>query len=90
MRKYQKNEYCFIDEWNEHVPINWWKESRKKLNKIIHKFNLWQIKGFRDDKVRELLALIEWGKQTIGSQDGGSGYMEELEKMEHYVRSRTE
>jgi hypothetical protein len=32
------------------------------------------------------LAKIEYGKQTIGSQDGGSGYWDELDEMEQFVR----
>jgi hypothetical protein len=30
--------------------------------------------------------MIEYGKQTIGSQDGGSGYWSELDGMEKFVK----
>lgn len=42
---------------------------------------------FDIEKSKLVLAKIEYGKQTIGSRDGGSGYMEELEKMEEFVKS---
>lgn len=84
---YKKTTYLFLEEWDENTEINWWNESRKKLNKIIRDFNQWQINGFDGGKMMKLLAKIEYGKQTIGSIDGGSGYMEELEKMETFVKS---
>ena len=28
-----------IEEWDENVNIDWWKESRIKLNKVIRKYN---------------------------------------------------
>lgn len=79
--------YRFKHKWNEDTNINWWKESRIELNKIIDIYNYWQINGFNEDEVEKLLAYIEYGKQTIGSQDGGSGYLEELEDMEEFVKN---
>lgn len=77
--------YYFKQKWDEDVPIDWWKESRIELNKIIDAYNYWQIEGFSRDKAIQILGFIEYGKQTIGSKDGGSGYLEELEDMERFV-----
>jgi len=33
-----------------------------------------------------LLTKIEFGKQTIGSQDGCSGYFDALDEMEKFVK----
>jgi hypothetical protein len=81
-----EKETLFLEEWSETTGINWWNEGRKKLNKIIRKFNKWQrVHDFDPEKSRKLLSRIEEGKQTIGAKDGGSGYLEELEKMESFV-----
>lgn len=80
-------EYKFKEKWDENVTISWWKTSRIELNKIIDEYNNWQIQDdFDKDKSKKVLAKIEYGKQTIGSQDGGSGYWEELDEMEQFVR----
>jgi len=81
--------YKFEEKWDENTGIGWWDECRKELNKIIDFYNQWQIEGFPDDQVTKLRALIEYGKQTIGSMDGGSGYMEKLVEMEDFVNERT-
>lgn len=81
--------YNFVKKWDEDIEISWWKSSRIELNKIIEDYNNWQIcDDFDTDKAKILLAKIEYGKQTIGSQDGGSGYLEELENMEKFVLSK--
>lgn len=80
-------EYLFKEKWNEDTNIDWWRKSRIKLNKIIDIYNLWQINGFKDDERSFVLSNIEYGKQTIGSQDGGSGYFEELQEMENFIKS---
>ena len=77
----------YLDEWDENTNINWWDECRKKLNKVIRKFNKWQINGMKEEKVVKLLARIEHGKQTFGSRDGGSGYWYELNKMETFIKN---
>lgn len=80
--------YKFVKRWDEDTTITWWKECRIELNKIIDSYNAWQIDDdFDIEKSKRLLAKIEYGKQTIGSRDGGSGYMEDLEQMEEFVRS---
>ena len=80
-------EYKFKKKWDENTDISWWKTSRIELNKIIDEYNNWQIQDdFDKDKSRLVLAKIEYGKQTIGSQDGGSGYWDELDEMEQFVR----
>lgn len=80
--------YRFVKKWDEDTNITWWKECRIELNKIIECYNDWQITDdFDENRAKFVLAKIEYGKQTIGSRDGGSGYMEELEQMEEFVRS---
>ena len=72
--------------WDVKTDIDWWNTSRKKLNKIIDAYNNWQINGFDIDKSKKLLSKITYGKETIGSQDGGSGYWDELNEMENFVK----
>ena len=79
-----------IEEWPTNTRIAWWNDCRKKLNKVIRKYNKWQLK--RDFDVAygtELLALVRHGKNTIGSRDGGGGYKEELVRMEMHILSVT-
>lgn len=79
-------EYKFKAKWDENTDIAWWRTSRMELNKIINFYNQWQQEdNFDVTKARLLLSKIEYGKQTIGSQDGGGGYMEALEEMEQFV-----
>ena len=79
-------EYRFLSKWDEDTNIDWWRTSRIELNKIIQLYNNWQLDDdFDPDKAKKVLAHIEYGKQTIGAQDGGSGYLEELEDMERFV-----
>lgn len=80
-------EYRFVKEWNESdTTISWQIDARKILNKIIRKYNKWQYKhNFHPLKGMDLLVKIEFGKQVIGTMDGGSGYLEELEGMEMFV-----
>ena len=81
-------EYNFIKKWNEDSPIEWWNECRIELNKIIDVYNKWQMEDdFDEDKSKLVLAKIEYGKQTIGVRDGGSGYLEQLEEMEDFVKN---
>jgi hypothetical protein len=81
-------EYKFKTKWDEDTDISCWKKSRIDLNKIIDDYNNWQIEqDFSVEESRKLLAKIEYGKQTIGSQDGGSGYWDELDEMEQFVKS---
>lgn len=80
-------EYKFKNKWDEDTPINRWKKSRIELNKIIDVYNDWQIHdNFNKEKSITVLAMIEYGKQTIGSQDGGSGYWDELDDMEQFIK----
>jgi hypothetical protein len=82
------SEYKFVTKWDENTNIDWQRESRIELNNIIDFYNQWQICGFNQNKIESLLAKIEYGKQTIGNQDGGSAYLEELEEMEEFVKSK--
>ena len=80
-------EYKFKSKWDESTSIRWQKECRIELNKIIELYNTWQMEGdFDKDIAKLLLAKIEYGKQTFGSRDGGSGYWDELDEMETFVR----
>jgi len=86
-----KRSYRFVDYWDEDTNISWQKESRKRLNEAITLYNDWQIEhDFDPEKSVKVLAKIEYGKQTYGNIDGGSGYLEELEKMESFVKDYLE
>ncbi len=79
-------EYKFKDRWSENTGIGWWNECRRELNKIIDFYNTWQMEdNFSEEKAKLVLAKIEYGKQTIGSRDGGDYYLQELEDMEQFV-----
>lgn len=78
--------YNFKKPWSENTSIDWWRESRIELNKAIHLYNNWQIKGYCEQKAHILLATIELGKQTYGAQDGGEEYLRELLEMETFVK----
>ena len=81
-------EYKFKSKWDETSPIDWCNECRKELNKIIDCYNTWQMEdNFSEEKAKLVLAKIEYGKQTIGQRDGGSGYWDELDEMEQFVKS---
>jgi len=80
-------EYKFKSKWDENTGISWWDESRKELNKIIECYNNWQIEDFNEEKSKKVLVMIEYGKQTIGSTYGGTGYWDELIEMEKFVKS---
>lgn len=80
-------EYRFVQKWDENTDIDWWRKSRIELNKIIDAYNNWQmLDDFDQSKVKSLLAKIEYGKQTIGAQDGGLNYYFELIDMERFVK----
>jgi hypothetical protein len=80
--------YKFLKKWNEDTSITWQKNSRIELNYIIDHYNKWQMEDDFDSKQGKLLlAKIIYGKQTIGSLDGGSGYMDELNQMEEFVNN---
>ena len=79
-------EIQLVEEWATNTPIDWWNDCRKKLNKVIRKYNKWQMKKDFDAVYgTKLLALVRHGKDTIGSRDGGSGYLEELDNMEKHI-----
>jgi len=84
--------YRFLSKWDiANNDAGWVKNSRAELNKVIDEYNQWQINGFHSgEDVRRLLALIEYGKQTFGSQEGGESYMEELLDMEKFILEKTE
>lgn len=64
--------YKFKSRWSEDVSIGWCKTNRVEFNKIIDAYNNWQIEdNFDKEKAQIVLAKIEYGKQTIGSFDGG-------------------
>lgn len=69
--------------WYENSPISWQKESRKKLNKVIKKYNYWITNNSSSiKKTAKLLVRIKKDlKSHYANQDGGSGYKEDLEVM---------
>lgn len=78
------------DEWNENICIDWWKEGRKKLNKVIRKYNDWIDEG--TDSLTKTAKLLEKIKKNLKmdycNHDGGSGYWEELNDMKIVVKER--
>jgi len=79
-------EIQFVEEWATNTPIDWWNDCRKKLNKVIRRYNKWQTKkDFDAGYGIKLLALIRHGQDTIGSRDGGSGYRSLLDNMEKHI-----
>ena len=77
-----------IEEWDENAGINWWKESRIKLNKVIRKYNKWVDKHTGNRvKTAKLIKRIDKNLDMhYSNQDGGSGYREELLKMRANVK----
>lgn len=76
-----------IEEWNENVGVGWWKEGRKKLNKVIRKYNHWVVCD-TDNNVKTTILLVKIYKNlkmSYCNQDGGSGWYEELDKMKTTV-----
>ncbi|MFT6125822.1 MAG: hypothetical protein ACJAVA_000264 [Flavobacteriaceae bacterium] len=77
-----------LEEWNENTGITWWTEARKKLNKIIRKYNKWIVNDTMDIKrTSKLLTKINLDLcKDYSNQDGGSGYKKELAGMHYNVR----
>lgn len=79
-----------IEEWDENVDIDWWKESRIQLNKVIREYNKW-VDIYTDDKVKtaKLLTKIEKHlEMDYCNQNGGSGYKKELLNIKTIVENR--
>lgn len=80
----------FIDEWDEDETIAWRVNGRKRLNVIIRAFNDWQrMLGMGDEsteKPRLIRVLIVEARQTWANRDGGSGWREELDKMDEIAK----
>ena len=86
-----KKEYKFKKKWDESINVNWMKESRIEINKIIDAYNYWQIEDdFNKGKALFVLTKIKYGKQIIGTQDGGDDYWDELDEMEQFVLHKIE
>ena len=79
--------FKFIEKWDVPSGIDWWDECRKELNEIIDDYNQWQINEFDADIGKNIMAKIEYGRQTFGKRDGGSSYLEELDNMLGFVKS---
>jgi len=76
-----------ITEWDENVGIDWCKEGRMKINKVIRKYNNW-IDNHLNDEVKTAKLLVKIVKHLnmhYSNQDGGSGYKEELLKMKDSI-----
>jgi hypothetical protein len=79
-----------IEEWDENVNIDWWKESRIKLNKVIRKYNKW-VDRHSEDKIKTDKLLVKIDKHLekhYCNQDGGSGYKEALNEMKEIVETK--
>lgn len=73
-----------IEQWSENSPIEWWNDGRKKLNKIIRKYNKWVDNKYGSKKLLNKID-IHLEKEYCNS-DGGSGWKEELIKMKNNVK----
>lgn len=79
-------EYKFVQKWDENVEIDWWKRSRKRLNRVIEAYNDWQIYDqFDSKKGKTVLAIIRYCKETMSIIDGGSEYLKVLIEMENFI-----
>lgn len=83
--EFNMDDYQFEGAWCTDACVQWQRDCRAVLNSIIDEYNAWQIKGFQESEKRQLLAMITYGIQTIGSEDGGSGYREVLDRMMAFV-----
>lgn len=73
--------YKFITKRDEDTDIEWRRKNRIELNRIIDAYNNWQIEDNRNlNKIERVLALIEYGKQTLPDD-----YHEELNDMKKYI-----
>lgn len=80
-------EYRLVDKWPEDTEIEWWNSGRRCLNNIIKVYNTWQVRGFPANGAPSLRAIIIQGieSNSLGSQDGGGDWREELEGMLEHV-----
>ena len=79
-----------IEEWNECVDIDWWREGRTQLNKVIRKYNKWIDKHTENNvKTYKLLNKIdEHLEMRYSNQNGGSEWKDVLLKMKSVVESK--
>lgn len=81
----------FVEEWDEDEPIAWRAAGRKRLNVVIRAFNDWQRQlGMGDESTerpRMVRILIEEARQTWAQRDGGSAWLEELDKMDEIAKA---
>lgn len=79
-----------IEEWDERVGIDWWKEGRTQLNKVIRKYNKWIDKHIENRaKTAKLLDKIdEHLEMYYCNQSGGSAWKDELLNMKNVVESK--
>lgn len=77
-----------IEEWCEHTGIDWWKEGRIKLNKVIRKYNRWIEKhqGNRIKTAKLLLKIERHLEMEYCNKSGGSGWKDELLDMKENVK----
>lgn len=76
-----------VKEWDEDVSINWWKDGRTKLNKVIRKYNKW-VDRHTENKVKTVKLLNEINDNLdmyYCNRDGGSAWKYELIEMKNVV-----
>lgn len=82
---YDPEDFRLVEEWDEHIGISWWKACRTKLNVVIRLYNNWQTeKGFDPAEGRILIAHLKNCKEEM-PENGGSGYIEEIDNMIEFV-----
>jgi len=80
-------EYRFVDEWDENTDIAWRARGRRRLNVAIRAYNAWQRDGFKPAERQRTLATIIEARQILDDVDGGSDWVEELDRMLEFVRA---
>ncbi len=79
-----------LTEWREDVNIDWWKEGRTQLNKVIRKYNKW-IDKHQNNKIKTIKLLNRINEDLekhYCNQSGGSGWKDELLEIKYNVESK--
>lgn len=68
------------------TSIDWWNQNRKRINKVIQKFNDWQTEDRLDVYEKDvLLAMIEACKKYGYNHDFSDWQYETLNEMKEWV-----
>jgi len=77
-----------IDEIEVDTNINWWNENRRKLNKVIRKFNNWQTVDKFDEYEKDVvLAMIDTCRRDGGDKSFSEWQYDILNDMEKFINN---